>query len=381
MKVKTLRLKNFKRFTDLTIKGIPASARLVALVGPNGSGKSSVFEAFNVISWRTRVTNLKEEGYWIKAEDSSDPELYSIDQISTLFNKQVSLDLHDHQITLSQDTAALEADKKAFYIRSCYRHEDDFAINSFNRTGDLLDEPSRPQFLISRDSRVSANYQRLVCDAVEQVFDSTLNTQTTRGEIRDELIGKVRDSLSRVLPTLELIGPGNPLKDGTFFFKKGRSQEWKYKNLSGGEKAAFDLILDFVVKTQRFDNTVFCIDEPETHMNPVAQASLLNELINLLPPNCQLWVATHSVGMMKAAENLYQNKPGEVAFLDFGEQDFDQPLVIEPSIPNRAFWKRNLAVSLGNIASLVSPKHIVFCESASTNADGLGFDAKCYDII
>ena len=47
MKIKSIRMKKFKRFTDLTICNIPESAKLVVLVGPNGCGKTSVFEAFN----------------------------------------------------------------------------------------------------------------------------------------------------------------------------------------------------------------------------------------------------------------------------------------------------------------------------------------------
>ena len=47
MKIKSVHIKNFKRFSDLTIQNIPETARLVVLVGPNGCGKTSVFEAFN----------------------------------------------------------------------------------------------------------------------------------------------------------------------------------------------------------------------------------------------------------------------------------------------------------------------------------------------
>ena len=47
MRIHELRLQNFKRFTDLTIKDIPDAAQLVLLIGSNGSGKSCVFDAFN----------------------------------------------------------------------------------------------------------------------------------------------------------------------------------------------------------------------------------------------------------------------------------------------------------------------------------------------
>lgn len=45
MRLTNIHLTNFRRFADLTIKDIPASAKLVVLAGPNGSGKSSLFDA------------------------------------------------------------------------------------------------------------------------------------------------------------------------------------------------------------------------------------------------------------------------------------------------------------------------------------------------
>ncbi len=43
MKIKSVQLVNFRRFTKLLIKDIPENARLIVLVGPNGSGKSLRF--------------------------------------------------------------------------------------------------------------------------------------------------------------------------------------------------------------------------------------------------------------------------------------------------------------------------------------------------
>ena len=46
MKLKSARIKHFKRFVDLTIRNLPTDAKLVVLLGPNGCGKSSLFDAF-----------------------------------------------------------------------------------------------------------------------------------------------------------------------------------------------------------------------------------------------------------------------------------------------------------------------------------------------
>ena len=50
MRIASLTLKNFKRFTDLEIGNLSENAKLVLLVGSNGSGKSSIFDAFNFLS-------------------------------------------------------------------------------------------------------------------------------------------------------------------------------------------------------------------------------------------------------------------------------------------------------------------------------------------
>ena len=44
MKLKKIRLVNFKRFDDLTIDLGEQPKKVIALVGPNGCGKSSVFD-------------------------------------------------------------------------------------------------------------------------------------------------------------------------------------------------------------------------------------------------------------------------------------------------------------------------------------------------
>ncbi|MDR2649269.1 MAG: AAA family ATPase [Clostridiales bacterium] len=47
MRIKKVELKNFKRFTHLTVEDISQTAKLLMLVGPNGSGKTSFMEALN----------------------------------------------------------------------------------------------------------------------------------------------------------------------------------------------------------------------------------------------------------------------------------------------------------------------------------------------
>ncbi|MCB0309553.1 MAG: ATP-binding protein, partial [Bdellovibrionales bacterium] len=182
---------------------------------------------------------------------------------------------------------------------------------------------------------------------------------------------------------LVLSGTGNPTNNGTFRFDKGLVSNFHFKNLSGGEKAAFDLLLDFIIKKQAFDDTVFCIDEPELHMHTKLQGKLLEQLFELLPNNCQLWISTHSIGMARKAAELYRLNPKEVVFIDFHNEDFDQSVILSPKKPNRLFWKNMFDTALDDLADLVVPSKVVFCEGKKLGSKGRNpsFDSSVYTKI
>jgi hypothetical protein len=186
--------------------------------------------------------------------------------------------------------------------------------------------------------------------------------------------------MQRLFPSLVLNSLGNPLSAGTFRFDKGESKSFQYKNLSGGEKAAFDLLLDILIKRGEFDNTVFFIDEPEAHMSPALQSALLDELFRAVPPESQLWLATHSIGMMRRARDLSQEHLGSVVFLDFDGVNFDLPVTLQPIEPNRPFWKRAMQIALDDLAGYVAPEQVVLCEGGRLTG-GTDFDAECYNEI
>jgi hypothetical protein len=274
------------------------------------------------------------------------------------------------------------ARKKAFYFRSAYRNDPDFTSRRLDQVGEILEENRLPR-LIDNDATVSTNYRRLVAQTIEGVYGGQFDAQTVK-ELREGFIGKIRATMQRVFGDLVLEGPGDPLSSGSFYFEKGSSKGFHYKNLSGGEKAAFDLLLDFAVRLPAYDDTVFCIDEPETHLNTRLQATLLGEMYALVPPNSQLWIATHSIGMFRKARDLFDADSTAVAFLDFDGRDFDKPVTLQPVAVDRDFWLRSLGVALDDLATLVAPKQIVLCEGRPKAAElsaKAEFDARCYRTI
>ena len=368
MRVKSIRLQGYKRFSDLTVTDIPESSRLVVLAGPNGTGKSSLFDGLR--TWHAT------HGSPAPSYDESYHTKIGLPPMG--WTDRVSVELHGG----FPNDQALQ--RKLIYQRSAFRNEPEFELSHLSRLSSPL-ETVRVNRMIDNDSTVSDNYQRLVLETLDGVYNDEIPDDASKQFLRERLIGEIQRSMASVFPDLVLEGVGDPLAGGSFYFTKGIARRFPYKNLSGGEKAAFDLLLDMVIKRKSFDNTAWCIDEPETHLNTRIQGSLLRELMNLLPENSQLWLASHSIGYMSAAWEMYKQAPGSVTFIDFENMNFDEAAELRPISVDREFWRRTLDVALGDLASLVAPDRAVLCEgrtpSPGESSYRAQFDAHCYGAI
>lgn len=369
MKIKEVKLNRFKRFTDLTLTSIPETAKLIVLVGPNGSGKTSLFEALN--HWY-KFKGFNDHGIQDYLE-KNDGEISNQQTWRQVSQKKVEISFHNDQ-QLNQEQI-----KGKFYFRTAYRNEPDFTVSNLNKQSNPA-ETIKLQNLMQNDQTVSENYQRLVAQTLAGVYEASNNTKTVE-QLRDELIGKIKNSLSKIFEDLNLSSIGDPLSNGSFYFEKGTAKDFQYKNLSAGEKSVFDLVLDMIIKSSFYSDAVFCIDEPEAHMHTRLQSKVLRELYNLTPDNSQLWVSTHSIGMLKEAEDIEEENPGTVVFLDFDNRDFDLAEVIQPTQINRAIWDRFFDLAFADFSKLISPQRIVFCEGTSQGRKYRDFDSLIYGKI
>ena len=378
MKIKSIKMEGFRRFKNLTIKDIPEETRLVVMIGPNGSGKSSVFDALHRFRYISGgILGLNPDSYLIKfglyEEDFEEPGIEE-PEIQEPGFEEPAVEFH------TDAPNDKDAFRRSVHMRSAYRNDSANSSNFFQRTQPLI-EQLRFQRLAENDQAVASNYDRILSPWVERVSARKKNGETA-DDIEDDLYGELREAILELFndPQLTLIGLGDPKNGKIFEFDKGTSQGFSYENLSSGEKAALDLILDIIVAKLEFNDTVFCIDEPEAHIHTKLQGPLLNQLYKLIPENSQLWIATHSIGMVRKAQDLWRegknNGKDSVVFLDFGREglDFDNPETIKPTPPNPNFWERVYEIALGDLAELVITERTAFCESS-------GFDSECYHNI
>lgn len=373
MRIRRVELTNFKRFTHLIVEGIPQTAKLIILVGPNGSGKTSFMESMNHYY---KYLGYNDAGdYHYLSKEGSDPEFKSADWRRKA-TKLVDIDFYDVAYSKNVGNSAI---KGHFYFRSAYRNEPSFQVQSMTKQDDPT-KSVRLATLIQDDKTVSANYQRLIANTISGVYDDSNNAKSVL-ELREELTGKIRDAMTRVFEDLVFSSLGDPLNNGNFYFTKGAVKDFQYRNLSAGEKSAFDLILDMVMQSKYYPDAIYCIDEPEAHMHTKLQGKVLHELHQLVPGSSQLWISTHSIGMLQEAEEIEKKNPGTVVFLDFSDRDFDEDQIMRPAKISRAVQEKFYELAFGDFAKLILPKTIIFCEGDPNGKARKDFDKTIYTII
>lgn len=361
-KLSQLRMINFKRFADLSIENLPENARLVVLAGPNGNGKSSLFDG--MLHWRRMNGGLGH---------SWDIEYHSRDR-SKHRKDAVKIEFHQPAPTTAEEMAA------SFHVRPAHRNDPQARIESISYLPSATKEV-RVDRLNVTDIGVSRNLQFIVAQDME-LLHGTGAAETTFGEHRERLQSPINNAFKNLGLPLRMDSLGNPLATKTFRFSKGTTSGYHFGNLSGGERAIFDLLFDLIVQGEAFGEAIYCIDEPESHVNPNLHGQLLHELLAMVPGGGQLWIATHSIGMLRTARDLQRTRPeGEVVFLDFN-QEFDQQVTLTPMMPSREFWQRALSTAVGDLAELVAPEIIIFCEGQNSAHElGGGTDAALFERI
>ncbi len=202
-------------------------------------------------------------------------------------------------------------------------------------------------------------------------------------DAKSKIVGDLNASISKCL-SLEVHDIGNiEGNEGTLYFKKkDHRKPFEFNVLSAGEKEVVDILLDLYLRKEDFVDTIFLLDEPELHISTAIQRLLLVEINNLIGERCQLWVATHSIGFLRALQEDL-GASSQIIYFDPSLELGSSPATLTPMIKTIANWRLVFATALDDLSGLLSPKRIIYCEGKDrpTAGEESGLDAKVYNTI
>lgn len=373
MKIKRLQLKNgYKRFRHLTIDLGDNPKRIIALVGSNGCGKSSVLDGMLFLN---NAHNI------IGSKGNKNHEYHSMHRTPNFSynNIEIEFDQGTYQ-AVRAIKQQLGKENTIFSFRSPYRYNNYLKITESRATNEMRLNNYGASLSSDLDEKMEENYRRLYIK-----YNAYLHEQDCRpSEAKAKIIEDLNQSIENCLD-LRIASIGNiEASEGTLFFSKNdHPEDFDFNVLSSGEKEVVDILLDLYLRQDEFADTIFLIDEPELHINTSIQKKLLIEINRLIGDNCQIWIATHSIGFLKALQDDF-NDECQIIHFPTGINLASSEQTLYPAPKTRAKWMEIFETALDDLTGLVSPKRIIYCEGRDKpgrNGEDKGFDAKVFNNI
>lgn len=373
MFITKLRLKNgYKRFHDLTIDLGETPARIVALVGPNGCGKSSVLDG---LLYHASTHHPVGKG------SNRDPSYHSMKDAGSVTWQDIEVQFTTGDfVAVRQLREAAGNPSTIFSFRSPYRYNSQLKISETKAVPEIKLNSYGAGDAASLDAKMEDNYRRLYAVYNRYRDDNDLKPS----EAKAKIIGDLNASIKRCLD-LEISSLGNVEgNQGTLYFKKpDHPKEFEFNVLSSGEKEVVDILLDLYLRKDDYTDTIFLIDEPELHINTAIQGNLLVEIDRLVGPDCQIWLTTHSIGFLRALQTKMRGKCQIIQF----RPEYNlaaEARTLKPVKVGPGSWRDLFAVALDDLAHLVSPSTIIYCEGRAEPGPGgreRGLDAQVFNNI
>ena len=280
---------------------------------------------------------------------------------------------------LRNDRRSKDTERTIFSFRSPYRFNANVKISEIRAEQDISFNQHGASHTSIFDSKMESNYRLLLAHYNKYMRDSDARPS----EARNHIIGLLNQSLERCLE-LEIVDLGDVESSrGTIYFRKpDQGKPFEFNVLSAGEKEVVDILLDLYLRKESYNDTVFLIDEPELHINSGVQRRLIGEINALVGDNCQLWIATHSIGILRALQKDL-SADAQVIYFEPGSDFGNSSYVLKPINKSNKDWTRIFETALDDLARLLSPTRIIYCEGRAESRDGTehGLDAQVYNEI
>ena len=376
MKISKVNIKDFKRFKDLTLDLGNKPAKIIALVGTNGCGKSSVLDAFIACggSYSGNIGSGSIPEIFYRTDNKNAFQLISIEYLDDEGN------IINNSILYSDHDFYKNNRKIIFSFRSPYRYNTSLNIREIRATDPIENNSDGASCSLNLDSKVENNYRRLL-----GFYNQIMEREDIKpSEAKIKVIGLLNQSIKNCLD-LEIVSLGNVAQNnGTLNFKKSDSNiTFSFDSLSAGEKEVVDILLDLFLRREKYKNSIFLLDEPELHINTSIQKKLMIEIEKLIGDEGQIWIATHSIGFLRAFQEELSGKCQVIQFED-NMKFASEAITLTPVANNRTTWKSIFSTALDDLTGLIAPNRIIYCEGRDEpRGDGSerGLDAQVLNNI
>ena len=376
MKISKVNIKDFKRFKDLTLDLGNKPAKIIALVGTNGCGKSSVLDAFIACggSYSGNIGSGSIPEIFYRTDNKNAFQLISIEYLDDEGN------IINNSILYSDHDFYKNNRKIIFSFRSPYRYNTSLNIREIRATDPIENNSDGASCSLNLDSKVENNYRRLL-----GFYNQIMEREDIKpSEAKIKVIGLLNQSIKNCLD-LEIVSLGNVAQNnGTLNFKKSDSNiTFSFDSLSAGEKEVVDILLDLFLRREKYKNSIFLLDEPELHINTSIQKKLMIEIEKLIGDEGQIWIATHSIGFLRAFQEELSGKCQVIQFED-NMKFASEAITLTPVANNRTTWKSIFSTALDDLTGLIAPNRIIYCEGRDEpRRDGSerGLDAQVLNNI
>lgn len=298
---------------------------------------------------------------------------FNYENIEIIFESGTFSEIFDQKKQIGKE-------KTIFSFRSSFRYNSDLNVKESRAVDELRLNNFGATTASSLDQKMEQNYRRLNIKYNKYLNDMDCRPSEAKAHIIGELNKSIRNCLPMEIDSLGDIEAGK----GTLFFKKEDYPNiFEYNVLSSGEKEVVDILLDLYLRQEEFNDSIFIIDEPELHLNTGIQRKLLIKINELIGQDCQIWVATHSIGFMRT---LQEELKDNCQIIEFKQENNwgSEPYTLFEMKKNRKNWKSIFSTALDDLTNLICPKCIIYCEGRSESGQGnseRGFDAQVFNNI
>jgi predicted ATP-dependent endonuclease of OLD family len=337
MKIQSINLKYFKKFKnqplDFTDPETGLARDIIVLIGMNGAGKTSILQAIaatlGVATGRLqKLFDLKWAGFNYELLGSNwgkfEPEV----TLQVQFSSQEIQAVREFQQKLQDKGSNLRVSRAGKPIVDLRWQGESVQANTANELFQFKGREYAKRLLRSEGFEV---FERvgMIFWHTEQRNSTSLTTENPDGKKVEITYDTLRDRLSKwrqfhqdverkriqlrpgqkdiyaeieqaykaVFPERGFEGPvpregiDDILSEPWFYLYYDKSNLYEISEMSGGERAIFPMLVDFV--NWNIHNSVILIDEIELHLHPPLQQALLRALPKL-GKNNQFIITTHS---------------------------------------------------------------------------------------